>query len=80
MQEGVPLILTAYTAAEAPMDLKRLEEISVQPVDVLVPPTRNPYRSSRPCRNFVSEEESPLMFKNQFIKVVRRSQTRVTSK
>ena len=70
-QAGVPLILTAYTAAEAPLDLKRLQRLSKDPVEVLLPAQKNPYRSTRPCKNFVSEEESPLIFKNQYITVVR---------
>lgn len=72
LKEGVPLILTAYTAAEAPLDLKRLQEASRESLEVLMPPQKNPYRSSRPCRNFVSEEESPIIFKNQYITVVRQ--------
>lgn len=72
IKEGVPLILTAYTAAEAPLDLKRLQEVSRDPVEILMPPQKNPYRSSRPCRNFLSEEESPIIFKNQYITVVRK--------
>ncbi|KAI9557473.1 hypothetical protein GHT06_017301 [Daphnia sinensis] len=72
LKEGVPLILTAYTAAEAPLDLKRLQDVSREPLEILMPPQKNPYRSSRPCRNFVSEEESPIIFKNQYITVVRK--------
>ena len=72
LKEGIPLIMTAYTAAEAPLDLQRLTEVSGQSVQVLVPPQRNPYRSQRPCRNFVSEEESPLMFKNNYITGIAR--------
>jgi len=71
LKAGVPLILTAYTAAEAPLDLKRLQQESKHPVQVLLPSQKNPYRSTRPCKNFVSEEESPLIFKNQYITVVR---------
>ena len=68
----MPLILTAYTAEEAPMDLERLQQACPDPLQVLLPPEKNPYRSFRPCRNFVSESESPLMFKNQYVTVVRR--------
>ena len=68
----MPLILTAYTAAEAPLDLKRLQDASKEPLEILLSPQKNPYRSSRPCRNFVSEEESPIIFKNQYITVVRK--------
>lgn len=71
LKEGVPLILTAYTAREAPLDLKRLQDRE-KSVEVLLPPQRNPYRSTRPCRNFVSEDESPVIFKNQYITVVRK--------
>jgi len=71
LKAGVPLILTAYTAAEAPLDLKRLQQQSKHPLQVLLPSQKNPYRSTRPCKNFVSEEESPLIFKNQYITVVK---------
>lgn len=66
------MILTAYTAVEAPLDLKRLQDACQGPLEILLPPQKNPYRSSRPCRNFVSEEESPVIFKNQYITVVRK--------
>lgn len=67
------MILTAYTAAEAPLDLERMKETVGSDLEVLLQPQRNPYRSLRPWRNFVSEEESPIIFKNQFITAVRKA-------
>ena len=54
------------------MDLQRMKE-NVDELEVLLQPQKNPYRSLRPWRNFVSEDESPIIFKNQFITVVRKA-------
>lgn len=78
-QTGAPVILTAYTAAEAPLDLQRMKE-NIDELEVLLQPQKNPYRSLRPWRNFVSEEESPVIFKNQFITVVRKAPQRSEEK
>ncbi|XP_037089460.1 uncharacterized protein LOC119109811 [Pollicipes pollicipes] len=60
--DGVPLVLTAYTMLECPQDVARIQQ--EQKVDVLLPPMKNPYRSTRPAQNFLNEHESPLIYKN----------------
>lgn len=72
--------MTAYTAAEAPLDLQRMKENVGDDLEVLLQPQKNPYRSLRPWRNFVSEEESPIIFKNQFITVVRKVPQKIEEK
>jgi len=62
---GVPLILTAYTLLECPQDVARIQQ--EHKVDVLLPPMKNPYRSTRPAQNFLNEHDSPLIYKNQYV-------------
>ncbi|XP_037092528.1 uncharacterized protein LOC119112445 [Pollicipes pollicipes] len=63
--DGVPLVLTGYTLLECPQDVARIQ--LEQKVDVLLPPMKNPYRSTRPQQNFLSEHEAPVVFKNQYV-------------
>ena len=65
VRDGVPLVLTAYTLLECPQDVARIQQ--EQKVDVLLPPMKNPYRSTRPAQNFLNEHESPLIYKNQYV-------------
>ena len=65
VRDGVPLILTGYTLLECPQDVARIQQ--EQKVDVLLPPMKNPYRSTRPQQNFLNEHEAPVVFKNQYV-------------
>ncbi|XP_043237867.1 microtubule-associated protein futsch-like [Amphibalanus amphitrite] len=65
VRDGVPLVLSGYTLLECPQDVARIEQ--EQKVDVLLPPRKNPYRSTRPQQNFLNEHEAPVVFKNQYV-------------
>lgn len=57
-----PLIITSHTISELHRDLDRLKELSE--LKVMVEPRLNPFSSVRPDRNFISDDEVPLLFKN----------------
>ncbi|GLV45714.1 uncharacterized protein CBL_02734 [Carabus blaptoides fortunei] len=64
-----PFIFTAYTAYEAPLDLKRVQE-SCAHVHIIQPPIQNPFASLKPDRNFISDHEAPLIYKNYYMSIV----------
>lgn len=60
-----PILATAYTEYEAPLDLQRIKSVD-DALTIIVPPTINPYASCRPERNFISDEMTPMIFKNYY--------------
>lgn len=68
-----PILVTAVTENECYLDLQRIKKLTNDEIDILLPPIRNPYQSTRPERNFSSDEDAPLIFKNNFMFVVRRT-------
>ncbi|XP_067648596.1 uncharacterized protein [Eurosta solidaginis] len=65
-----PIVVTSYTEYEAPMDISRLMQESSRCLNMVMPPTLNPFASKKPERNFISDEDAPLMFKNFYCFVV----------
>ncbi|XP_012280688.1 uncharacterized protein LOC105699874 [Orussus abietinus] len=65
----VPVVVTSYTEFEIPRDIERIKSISS--VDVILEPQRNPFASLKPDRNFVSDDSAPLMYKNQYISIIK---------
>ncbi|XP_017862919.1 PREDICTED: uncharacterized protein LOC108613753 [Drosophila arizonae] len=59
-----PIVVTSYTKYEAPLDLSQFLNQSNRHLTVVLPPTTNPFRSEKPERNFISDDDSPFMFKN----------------
>uniref|UniRef100_A0A1Q3FK86 Putative vegetative cell wall protein gp1 n=1 Tax=Culex tarsalis TaxID=7177 RepID=A0A1Q3FK86_CULTA len=68
---GCPLVVTAYTEYECPLDLARLRKESKRPLELVQPPVPNPFASQRPERNFISEQIAPMIFKNYYYFVVK---------
>lgn len=68
--QNCPIVVTSYTEVEAPLDFERLITICSH-VKVVQTPTKNPFRSLKPERNFLSEEMQPWMFKNYFYFIVK---------
>ncbi|XP_077298514.1 uncharacterized protein LOC143919842 isoform X2 [Arctopsyche grandis] len=68
----VPICVTAYTAHEMPRDLERVRSCApaADRLRIIIPPGHNPYCSLRPDRNFVSDDEMPLIFKNYHMMLV----------
>lgn len=64
--QNCPVVVTSYTAYEAPLDLSRFMQESNRRINVAFPPIVNPFSSEKPERNFISEEDAPLMFKNYY--------------
>lgn len=71
----VPVLVTSYTEHEIPLDLERINnQIGKDFIQVLHPPSKNPFSSSRPERNFTSDDVTPLIFKNNYFFVARKHQ------
>lgn len=68
IKSKVPLLITEYTSMELNYDLKRIQN-SI-PINIIIPPSQNPFASLKPSLNFVSEEEIPLIYKNYFYMIV----------
>ncbi|KAH8242311.1 hypothetical protein KR032_000348, partial [Drosophila birchii] len=65
-----PVVVTSYTKYEAPLDLVHFVNQSNRHINVVLPPTTNPFSSEKPERNFISDNEAPFMFKNFYCFVV----------
>lgn len=66
-----PVLTTSYTKKEIFMDVERVK--SIQNVRLDKEPVPNPFSSLKPNLNFVSEEDSPVIFKNQFYCVMSKA-------
>ncbi|KAM7358238.1 uncharacterized protein ACRADG_003291 [Cochliomyia hominivorax] len=66
----VPIVVTAYTEYESPLDMQRFAEECQRKLKLIQAPTQNPFASVKPERNFISDDEAPLMFKNYYCFVV----------
>lgn len=65
-----PVVVTAYTKYECPMDFFRYRSECQRSFRVIMPPVKNPFASEKPERNFISDDEAPLIFKNFYYFVV----------
>ncbi|XP_061705032.1 titin isoform X2 [Cydia pomonella] len=65
-----PLAITSYTLSELTSDLLRVQECATVRYNVLCAPRNNCFASVRPDRNFISDDEAPLLFKNYCVTVV----------
>jgi hypothetical protein len=70
---SAPILITSTTESDCYLDLERVKKVTKNDVEILLPPVRNPFFSTRPERNFVSEEDVPIMFKNNFLFVVSKN-------
>ncbi|XP_035794021.1 uncharacterized protein LOC118467535 [Anopheles albimanus] len=70
-EPGCPILVTAYTELESPLDLDRLQRESVRPLNIVQEPAVNPFGSKRPDRNFISDETAPMIFKNYYHFIVQ---------
>ncbi|XP_053670883.1 axoneme-associated protein mst101(2)-like [Anopheles nili] len=70
-EANCPMVVTAYTELESPLDLDRLQRESTRTLQIVQPPAINPFGSKRPDRNFISDETAPMIFKNYYYFVVR---------
>ena len=67
---NTPFIFTSYTESEIKKDLNTLEDFAQAELDVLVPPQMNPFCSLRPYRDWESENNIPVFYKNQYVSAV----------
>ncbi|XP_037719703.1 uncharacterized protein LOC119553403 [Drosophila subpulchrella] len=64
------IVVTSYTKYEAPLDMAHFINQSNRHINLILPPTTNPFSSEKPERNFISDNEAPFMFKNFYCFVV----------
>lgn len=65
----IPVLITAYTEREIPQDIATIKSLSN--IQVIMEPQKNPFASLKPDRNFVSDDAAPLMYKNQFLSIIK---------
>lgn len=65
-----PVVVTSYTKYEAPLDMTRFLQESNRHINIVLPPIVNPFASEKPERNFISDEDAPLIFKNYYCFVI----------
>ncbi|KOC59359.1 hypothetical protein WH47_11545 [Habropoda laboriosa] len=66
---STPVVVTSYTADEMVWEIARIN--SIADVEIILQPRRNPFASIKPDRNFVSDDASPLIYKNYYISIVK---------
>ncbi|CAH0598164.1 unnamed protein product [Chrysodeixis includens] len=66
----VPFIITGYTITELHKDCIRIKECSESGYNFIAEPKYNNFASVRPDRNFISDDEMPLLFKNYCFAVI----------
>lgn len=66
----VPTVVTAYTEYESPLDMTRFAVECQRKLKIIQAPAKNPFASVKPERNFISDDEAPLMFKNYYYFVI----------
>ncbi|XP_072946308.1 uncharacterized protein [Epargyreus clarus] len=62
-----PFIISSYSLNELYRDMRRIKEcsdLSGVTFKTIIDPKSNPFASVRPDRNFITDEEIPLLFKN----------------
>ncbi|RVE54685.1 hypothetical protein evm_000806 [Chilo suppressalis] len=64
LKQRVPFLITAHTVNELNKDLARIQEYAEQKFKVIIEPRINSFASVRPDRNFITDDEIPLLFKN----------------
>ncbi|KAG5670980.1 hypothetical protein PVAND_001207 [Polypedilum vanderplanki] len=62
-----PVLITSLTENECYLDFERIKYLTNDEFEILLPPLKNPYASTRPERNFSTDEDVPLTFKNNFL-------------
>ncbi|XP_013194766.1 titin [Amyelois transitella] len=68
LKQKVPFIITSYTIDELRRDLSRVKECA--DYNTISDPKYNNFASVRPDRNFITDDEIPLLFKNYCFAVV----------
>nr|XP_049706087.1 titin isoform X1 [Helicoverpa armigera] len=66
----VPFIITGYTITELHKDCIRIKECSETGYNFIAEPKYNNFASVRPDRNFISDDEMPLLFKNYCFAII----------
>lgn len=70
-EPGIPVVVTEYTDKELPFDIQRIQN-TVDSLEIIMPPARNPFASLKPSLNFLSDETIPVIFKNFHITILKR--------
>ncbi|CAH2057924.1 unnamed protein product, partial [Iphiclides podalirius] len=70
LKQKVPFLITAYTLEELMRDLECAKSYAEVDYKLISEPRLNPFASVRPDRNFITDEETPLIFKNYCFSVL----------
>lgn len=65
MNVSAPIFVTSCTQKESSMDLALFRKVAGSDVEIIQATTTNPFASTRPERNFTTEDPEPIIFKNQ---------------
>ncbi|XP_053620251.1 titin [Plodia interpunctella] len=68
LKQKIPFIVTSYTLDELRRDLTRIKECTE--FNIISDPKYNNFASVRPDRNFISDDEIPLLFKNYCFAII----------
>lgn len=69
-----PIVVTSYSALESPLDLAQVQRLATdagKTLEIIEKSTINPFASQRPERNFISDHDLPMIFKNFYFFVVK---------
>ncbi|CAH0715075.1 unnamed protein product, partial [Brenthis ino] len=64
LKQRVPFLITSYTLNELKRDIDWIKECSKIDFNIISDLKHNPFCSVRPDRNFITDHEMPLLFKN----------------
>lgn len=74
MNVSAPIFVTSCTHEESLMDFLFLQRIAGNDAEVIETTKLNPFASTRPERNFTTEDHEPIIFKNQFYFILKSPQ------
>lgn len=74
INSSASVLITASTRNECQLDMERVQRLARHDgFEIIQTPKLNPYKSSYPERNFASDSEVPIFFKNQYFFIVRQT-------
>ncbi|CAB3240417.1 unnamed protein product [Arctia plantaginis] len=70
LKQKTPFIITSYSITELNKDCIRIKECSEVELKFICEPKLNCFASVRPDRNFITDDETPLLFKNNCYAII----------
>lgn len=69
-QQPAPVLITEYTSYEINQDMNLISKKFSKP-KIIEQPAENPFASVKPNLNIISDEETPVIFKNYYSMVLK---------